>query len=302
MKCHGASAVTTPKRSSVRTAVRRPRGIARFAVRRSRPRRTSASSADVRRHNEWHKGVRGINFKLPQSICGLGVFYAFFNYPKLLERAKELSFERSKLPLKREGIEIIVFLGFALLYIVFKNYVAGHAILILPTILLCIGYVIYSIIKVPNLLKEFGIRLDNIIPASKLSALYLVSAASIILTLFFVKNPSPPQSNFYFLLFLYPIWGLSQQFLFQSFFHTRLLRLGLARWSILIVAIVYAMVHWPSITLVLICFLGGIISSYIFSKFPNILPLGIVHGILGAMIYYLLLQKDALKYFIDSLQ
>ena len=99
-----------------------------------------------------------MNFKLPffLSICGLRVLYAFFNYPKLLGRAKELSIERSKLPFKREGIETIVFLGLALLYIVFKNYVTGQAIFIMSTILICIGYVIFSIIKAPKLLKEFG--------------------------------------------------------------------------------------------------------------------------------------------------
>jgi hypothetical protein len=58
----------------------------------------------------------------------------------------------------------------------------------------------------------------------------------------------------------------------------------------------------PSIKLTLVCFAGGIISSYIFLKYPNIIPLGIAHGILAAMVYYLILGKDVLETFAGLLR
>jgi len=77
--------------------------------------------------------------------------------------------------------------------------------------------------------------------------------------------------------------------------------LKLAPWSILIVALVFSLVHLPNLTLVLIAFLGGLLASYIFYKYPNIIPLGIAHGILGVVVYYLILGKDVLQQFIASL-
>ena len=58
-------------------------------------------------------------------------------------------------------------------------------------------------------------------PASKLCALYLVSAASIILTFFFVKNPSPPQANFSFFSYSFILFGAFRSSFFFSLFSIR---------------------------------------------------------------------------------
>jgi len=83
-------------------------------------------------------------------------------------------------------------------------------------------------------------------------------------------------------------------------FHTRLIRLGFVPWSILCVAPVYALAHLPSPAMGVICLIGGLVFSYIFLKQPNIIPLGIAHGILGAITYHLLFGQDVFDGFIKS--
>ena len=197
-------------------------------------------------------------------------------------------------------IEVIVFSSLVIIYICFREKLAGKIVFILPTMMLCIMYVYFLFATEPNILKEFGLRIDNIIPTTKLTAILFLPFMIILLLWGFINGFKIPPFTFYVSILFYPLWGVIQQFIFQSFFHTRLIKLGTAPLSILLVAFTFAVVHLPSIKLVFITFIGGLISSFIFLKQPNIIPLGISHGILGAIYYYLILEKDVLKSFLKN--
>ena len=186
---------------------------------------------------------------------------------------------------------------FVVLYVFFKKGISGKYYFIIPAIILC-GLSLYWDYKADKgVLKTYGIRTDNLKEAITRSAWFFGPMTIIILAIFpFTDNPKPPP-YFYYTIFLYPLWGLAQQFMFQSFFHSRLLKLGLAPWSIFICTLIFTVVHWNSEKLRIISLIGGLFFSYSFYRFPNILPLGFWHGILGAMVYYLLLGKDPLKHF-----
>ena len=198
---------------------------------------------------------------------------------------------------KKNLVEILIFLAFVVLYMVFRKGISGKYYFIIPAIVLCALSIRWDYRADKGILKTYGIRTDNLKEATRLSALCFGPMAVVILAIFpFTDNPKPP-FYFYFTIFLYPLWGLAQQFMFQSFFHSRLLKLGLAPWSIVICTLVFTFVHWNSEKLRIFTFIGGIFFSYSFYRCPNILPLGIAHGILGAMVYYLLLGKDPLRHF-----
>ena len=191
----------------------------------------------------------------------------------------------------------MIFLGFVVLYLVFRKEISGKYYFIIPAIVLCALSIRWDYRADKDVLKTYGIRTDNLKEATRLSALFFGPMAIVILAIFpFTDNPNPPL-YFYFTIFLYPLWGFAQQFMFQSFFHSRLLKLGLAPWSIVICTLLFTFVHWHSEKLRIFSFIGGIFFSYSFYRCPNILPLGVAHGILGAMVYYLLLGKDPLRHF-----
>jgi membrane protease YdiL (CAAX protease family) len=204
---------------------------------------------------------------------------------------------RSGSRINRELIEVFIFLICVVLYVLLNKAVSGRYYFIIPVIILC-GVSLHRDYRADKqVLKTYGIRTYNLKAATRMSAAFFVPAAIAILAIFpFTDNPKPPP-YFYFTILLYPLWGLAQQFMFQSFFHTRLLKLGVAPWSIFICALIFTFVHLNSEKLLIFAFIGGLFFSYSFYRCPNILPLGFVHGILGAMVYYLLLGKDPLKKF-----
>ena len=204
---------------------------------------------------------------------------------------------RNHINIKKNLIEILIFLVFVVLYVFFKKEISGKYYFIIPAIILCGLSLRWDYRADKHILKTYGIRTDNLKEATRRSVVLFGPMAIAILAIFpFTDNPKPPP-YFYFTIFLYPLWGLAQQFMFQSFFHSRLLKLGVAPWSIFICTLVFTAVHWNSEKLRIFSFIGGLFFSYSFYRCPNILPLGIAHGILGAMVYYLLLGKDPLKHF-----
>jgi membrane protease YdiL (CAAX protease family) len=202
--------------------------------------------------------------------------------------------------IKKDLIEVLIFLVFVVLYVFFKKEISGKYYFIIPAIILCGLSLRWDYRTDKRVLKTYGIRTDNLKEAALRSAAFFGPMAIAILAIFpFTDNPKPPP-YFYFTIFLYPLWGLAQQFMFQSFFHSRLLKLGFAPWSIFICALVFTCAHWNSEKLLIFAFIGGLFFSYSFYRCPNILPLGIAHGILGAMVYYLLLGKDPLRHFFNG--
>jgi CAAX prenyl protease-like protein len=80
----------------------------------------------------------------------------------------------------------------------------------------------------------------------------------------------------------YLVWALLQQYLQQCFFFVRIERFvqsGLL--ASFIAAAMFAMVHLPNPVLTPVTFIGGWILSEIYRRYRTILPLGIVHGMVG---------------------
>jgi len=80
----------------------------------------------------------------------------------------------------------------------------------------------------------------------------------------------------------YFVWAIMQQFLLQSYFLTRFLRLTSNRWlAVLFVALLFAMAHIPNPVLAVATFVWGICCCVLFLRYRNIYTLGLAHGILG---------------------
>ncbi len=200
--------------------------------------------------------------------------------------------------MKREILEVAGFVGLIGVYVGFNETLAGKAFFIIPAVIACGGYALYAVTASRSTRLEYGIRVDNIGRATKLTVLVLGPLAVALVGIAVARGAAAPPRSFYVALLIYPIWGIVQQFLFQSFLHTRLIRLGVTPWSVLIVAVLFAIVHPSSAGMFWITLVGGLAASAIFLKCPNIFPLGVGHGILAAFVYYLLFGKDPLATFL----
>jgi hypothetical protein len=80
----------------------------------------------------------------------------------------------------------------------------------------------------------------------------------------------------------YIVWSLMQQFILQSYFLLRLLRLLPGKTLPVIVAtVIFALAHLPNPILTPITLVWGAIACVLFLRYRNIYALGIAHGIMG---------------------
>lgn len=94
-------------------------------------------------------------------------------------------------------------------------------------------------------------------------------------------------------LLFYPLWGVAQQFLVLSLFAHNLDRLGAPRPAVLAIAGVgFSLVHTPNWALVAATFVLGPWCAWLFFRHRNLWPLGLAHGVLGALFYRWVLGVD----------
>lgn len=82
----------------------------------------------------------------------------------------------------------------------------------------------------------------------------------------------------------YALWALMQQFALQSFFYLRMESLLGSRRAVVAAAILFSTVHLPSPVLTVGTLLGGLFFCEMFRRYRNIIPLGLVHALLGLTI------------------
>lgn len=136
-------------------------------------------------------------------------------------------------------------------------------------------------------LRDLGLRFDNLKGSARDVGIATLIGAVAILVVGTLTGGPYFRSRMVQSFFVYPLWGLIQQYAMQSFTYRRL-REGIARPGLAAAAtaILFASVHWPNWPLALVTLLGGYVWCRLFERRPNLITLALSHGWLAVLLRY----------------
>lgn len=176
------------------------------------------------------------------------------------------------------------------------NYLNLKFWYIVTACLLWIGYVVFRYIKQPGILVYWGFTNINF----KRSIRFLAPLALISIAAFFIlgytQNTVILNWHILPILIIYPVWGTIQQFLMVGLVAGNMRDLEGRNIPLAVIVVItsvtFSIVHLPSLLLVLATLLLGIVYTLHYLKARNLWTLGLFHGWLGGLFYFIVLGRD----------
>lgn len=160
-----------------------------------------------------------------------------------------------------------------------------------------IGYIIYRYVSDKSLLKKWGFTMEGF--RSTLVFLFPFILVCIIASLVYGSGRDDVNIlNWRFIpvIFLYPLWGLFQQYIMLILIAgnlTELEKVNLSKTQvILITSLLFSAIHYPSFFLMIFTFIMEIIFLLAWFRWKNLLALGLVHGVVASFIIFYVLGRD----------
>lgn len=174
---------------------------------------------------------------------------------------------------------------------------------IITSIVFWASYYLYRTKKNNSLKEYWGLSiLDSKDLFKIVTILGIIVILGIVIFGVYIK-PIKWSVHVFFVLLVYPIWGLIQQFLVMSLFAGNIKDLSIKyignKLIIVLTSIMFSIVHYPSMNLMIATFLMALIYSTLFLRYRNIIPLGLFHGVIGGLFYYVILNRDAWVEFVS---
>ncbi|HEY0406295.1 MAG TPA: CPBP family intramembrane glutamic endopeptidase [Pyrinomonadaceae bacterium] len=144
--------------------------------------------------------------------------------------------------------------------------------------------------------RELGWRFDNFLRAARLLALPMSLACVLLIIVGWLTNGLNnhllARAGGRSLMWLPAwgiLWGLLQQYVLQAFVNRRAqVALGSGWRSVLLVAAVFALLHFPNPWLSLATFAGGVIWASVYQRAPNIPALALSHSLMTLVLIWTL--------------
>lgn len=154
-------------------------------------------------------------------------------------------------------------------------------------------YLLWRFFKVPGAGGVWGFRAEGFLRSMRDGAVFAAFAMVPLLICGKLNSRLPLPLTFWLVIAIYPVWGIAQQFALQALV-TRNLRQLVPKlpFRVLAASTIFSAAHFPNYRLMILTFIAGLGFTWIYERHRNIWAIGIIHGILGAVAYYVVIGQD----------
>lgn len=163
----------------------------------------------------------------------------------------------------------------------------------------CLFWLVFILIKYKKdhrILKNWGFQKHNLKPSLLFLLPFVLTGLAGIIIYGILFNASFLNWHILPVFALYPAWGLIQQFIVAGLVAGNLKTIAAGKLSdlqiILIISLLFAIVHSPSIPLMAYTFVMEFIFLHAYFKYKNLWPLGLYHGWISGLFIFLVLKRD----------
>lgn len=158
------------------------------------------------------------------------------------------------------------------------------------------GFILTRYRQDNNILKDWGFRKDHFKPAFRFLLPFALVIIAAIIGYGMAFNAKFLNWHVIPILIFYPAWGLIQQFMMISLIAGNLRAMSRLNLSdsqvILVTSLLFALVHYPSLPLMVIAFFMEVGFIFVYFKWKNIWPLGLYHGWIASLLLFFVMGRD----------
>ena len=197
---------------------------------------------------------------------------------------------------KQRAYEVIAVLLTCLGKFIFMDWLDLRLIFVSVAVLAWVGYIFISHRRDPGRLKHWGFRSDNFRQVLRMVLPFVGLALLLFSVIGAVRETINLSWHILPILITYPIWGTIQQFLLVGLVAGNLDETVGTQWPrpviIVVCALLFSAVHYPNIWLMLGTLLLALYYGYVYLRERNLYVLGMLHGWLGALFYFMVVGRD----------
>jgi len=144
-------------------------------------------------------------------------------------------------------------------------------------------------------LRRWGLRVDTLRPAARDAASVTLPLAAAMAAYGFARGHLPPPPGFWWILVLYPVWGLAQNFLLNAMLARNLRTVLPERLVVVVATLLFSLSHAPDLEIMALTLLVAPIWLVLYRRNPNLWVLGLAHGLLGTLAFFAVLGRNVLQ-------
>jgi membrane protease YdiL (CAAX protease family) len=188
----------------------------------------------------------------------------------------------------------VVFTGVG--HLVLTTWLGKQMVFTISSILFWICFVGVRVHRDPSVLRRWGFTREGFWQSVRMLLPFGVAAGFAMVGYGLLAGTWIFTWRIFLLFVLYPPWGLVQQFLVVGLLAGNLRKDGrLPEWAIiLVVSLLFAAIHLPSIPLVIVAGLMAAVTTPVYFRTGNLYAPGLLHGWIGSIAYFFVLGCDPL--------